>query len=302
MKKNIPSEQVQPVYFHGGVPGLVVGEQILPASKLGLRFAYHNENAVYDPNWVYLTTDLGVAEAYAARYLDEKGIQGGGNVYSVIPQGAIEPDPDYAKAFPHEFVRVKTASVCDVLRKGVHLNINEQAEREGKYLFWERLDLPVYADDGTMNPSQAMLDAGVGYEWTSLLKKWIAPEEIDSLGRLIALYNRDISYELADVILSYMPTIDSRHQILEKKSKGILSLLFGGFKQSPIWRCENCEVSFRDHRHAAIHQLGEREMKLFNEVHGSPFPPNYLILAAYRRAPERWQWYIDYLEASRSCK
>lgn len=59
--------------FHGGVPGLSRGSELLPAAKLpsGLPLSYENrflyENA--QPELIYLTADPLVARSYAARWV-----------------------------------------------------------------------------------------------------------------------------------------------------------------------------------------------------------------------------------------
>ncbi|MFE9363714.1 hypothetical protein ACFYNN_13035 [Streptomyces sp. NPDC006978] len=81
-------------YFHGGHPGLRPGDRILPPDTTGTTrrlSAYADE--VGGPAYarrtdiVYLTTDRGVASAYAAFHPD-------GALYRVEPDDDIEPDPD----------------------------------------------------------------------------------------------------------------------------------------------------------------------------------------------------------------
>lgn len=87
-------------YYHGGKPGLRVGDEILPpsvtgrtdstasiAKSAGLEGAEH----VRDDR-VYLGTTPEVALLFAAMYPTKSG----GWVYEVIPKGPVEPDPDYS--------------------------------------------------------------------------------------------------------------------------------------------------------------------------------------------------------------
>lgn len=84
-------------YWHGGAPGLQVGDYILPPSVTRTRYtlsAYVGEEesrAGYQPTRVYLTSEREVAEVFAAMYPN------GGWVYRVEPEGQLEQDPDVAE-------------------------------------------------------------------------------------------------------------------------------------------------------------------------------------------------------------
>jgi len=81
-------------YWHGGAPGLSVGDVILPPSTTGtphILCAYMGDEGER-PGWrrdrVYVTTRREVAVVFAALFL------GGGAVYLVHPSKPLEPDPD----------------------------------------------------------------------------------------------------------------------------------------------------------------------------------------------------------------
>jgi hypothetical protein len=81
-------------YFHGGVPGLKVGDSILPPDQTGTDHTLSAYSAELDGgphttrrDVVYLTTDRQVARAYAAGYPD-------GALYQVMPYSPVDPDPD----------------------------------------------------------------------------------------------------------------------------------------------------------------------------------------------------------------
>ncbi|MGH3611516.1 MAG: hypothetical protein ACRDRK_02630 [Pseudonocardia sp.] len=97
-------------FFHGGVPGKDVGELLVPAARLGSHYHYTADVTTYDPGWVYATTDVGVADAYASRYLSGDGRAMPGDVYEVEPGGGMEIDPDY-DMFPEAFLRCPQARV-----------------------------------------------------------------------------------------------------------------------------------------------------------------------------------------------
>ena len=90
------------IYYHGGASGRVINPSdsngwILPPTLTGVR-AINNAPNQYSvsPNKVYLTTNIEVAEIYAAFHLCSLcGIghaKDAGLVYAVEPWGAIEPD------------------------------------------------------------------------------------------------------------------------------------------------------------------------------------------------------------------
>lgn len=79
--------------WHGGVPGLKVGDLIRPASETGTEHSITrraaglaNPGHVRDDQ-VHLTTDRNAARAYAAAYPN-------GALYVAEPIGDTEPDPD----------------------------------------------------------------------------------------------------------------------------------------------------------------------------------------------------------------
>src|SRR5690606_14659303 len=78
-------------YFHGGVPGLVRGDLLLPPATTGTERSLTAD--VLDMGGrarrdrVYVTTGREVARVYAALYVD-------GSLYEVEPVGELVPDPD----------------------------------------------------------------------------------------------------------------------------------------------------------------------------------------------------------------
>lgn len=77
-------------YYHGGIPGLKVGDFVLPPSETGVPSnADYGAGEVCEKGKVYLTTDINAAKMFAAFYP-----LGDGWVYQVEPDGDLEPDKD----------------------------------------------------------------------------------------------------------------------------------------------------------------------------------------------------------------
>ena len=104
-------------YYHGGVPGLVLGASILPPSRTGCRDSakaivteYGMDGGHVRDDVVFLGT-LEIAELFAAMYPDVAG----GWVYEVDPVGLVAPDPDYHGPDPDESVQCPSAVIVRVV-------------------------------------------------------------------------------------------------------------------------------------------------------------------------------------------
>lgn len=85
-------------YYHGGVPGLRLGDELLPPSRTGARSVADiaremamEGSEVTSNDHVFLGTTVEVAVLFAALYPALHG----GWVYECEPIGPIAPDPDY---------------------------------------------------------------------------------------------------------------------------------------------------------------------------------------------------------------
>jgi hypothetical protein len=78
-------------YFHGGVPGLNIGDLIRPAISLGISHARTPNQPRYNPRRVYITRLRWYAELFA------NGAKG--DVYEVRPVGRAIPDLDARGSF-----------------------------------------------------------------------------------------------------------------------------------------------------------------------------------------------------------
>ena len=90
------------VLWHGGVPGLSLGDLILPAAEVGpkhqseawrtalaLASAVTDDRAITNDRVVYVSLDRAAALEFACTHPSGKGC-----VYEVEPVGDLHPDPD----------------------------------------------------------------------------------------------------------------------------------------------------------------------------------------------------------------
>lgn len=102
-------------YFHGGIPGLEVGDELLPRHVTG--------NGTPESRWaeifadlpreewkeIFVTLSLPIASWFATRW------PGGGDVYAV----AVEPTDPPPRAAGAIHLRTRSAVVCRVIWRGV---------------------------------------------------------------------------------------------------------------------------------------------------------------------------------------
>lgn len=77
-------------YYHGGAPGLTVGQRLLPPDQTGApSCSEYGGAAVHRRDRVYVATVFEAALIFAAGHPSQRGC-----VYECEPVGALEPDPD----------------------------------------------------------------------------------------------------------------------------------------------------------------------------------------------------------------
>ncbi|MEH0584464.1 hypothetical protein QA942_10275 [Streptomyces sp. B21-106] len=108
-------------YYHGGAPGLRVGERVLPSSVTGTEHVmsrYVRGTPDFDRlqvtcrDHVYFSSARDLAVEYAAVYPD-------GGFYRIAPEGDFEPDPDCG--IPGLAWRCSAATVVEVVHAEVRL-------------------------------------------------------------------------------------------------------------------------------------------------------------------------------------
>jgi hypothetical protein len=253
---------------------------LLPAKRLGVKYHYTAGTATtaYDPAWVYFTTDEGVATAYASRCRDLAGRAVSGDLYEVKPIDPPQPDPDYW-GWPDTFLRSRRARIMRVVRTAITLTVTEQALLERRYLCWNSRDEPVWDDAGFIIPSAQMTKNGVTREWTTMLRPWLHPADVDAKGRLSIARRADDFWR---AILDTVPALDRDCQI-EPVTRW--------FGRRGRYRCAPCGQHPAGLQAAVLHQLGEKPVMMLTRIEGLKRPPlAQLAQAAAAREPSRWQW------------
>ncbi|ORA60945.1 hypothetical protein [Mycobacteroides franklinii] len=279
-------------YFHGGVPGKTPGDRLYSANELGLQFEYNlpwfqGNGARYDHNKVYLSSHLGTAIGYAARYRDRVGNPLPGWVYEVEPVGPVEPDPDYgAGAIPGLALYCSGAVVVNVIERDVWLSEREQNEAIWPHLYWE-VDRPVHAEDGTLLPSDQMLGAGVTQAYVDILPKWIGLSEIDGNGRMTV---EGVSIQPPDVLarFDHLNLVDRGHivKITDRRSR-------------PNRLGCTCGGEFADRYAAAGHKIDMDKLAVIAERHQpdgvtqDQLMQLWVNVVAFR-SRSQWRWFFDH--------
>jgi hypothetical protein len=123
--------------YHGGVPGLVPGQNLLPPVLTDACSCADYDGEHCRADRVYVTTDAEEAAVYAA--LTAPG--GRGDVYEVKPICELEPDP--AAATGTGSYATPAATLVRVIRRGVP--VEEAAARMRAFLLTlERVERPLY--------------------------------------------------------------------------------------------------------------------------------------------------------------
>lgn len=145
-RNTAPREAGRPVtYWHGGVPGLRVGDYLLPRSVTRTRsYADIVQDYVGSAEWVHITIDKDFAAFHASAYVNPDGRPGGGSLYAVRPGGRPQPDPDDV---PGQSFTVRRARVIRVAQTGVELSpLEGQRAQRGHSVYVDGSEM--YDPDG----------------------------------------------------------------------------------------------------------------------------------------------------------
>lgn len=148
----------RPVYYHGGAPGLGVGDMVRPARDLPVPpVVYLTGEYPGDPGRVYITTDLMAADWYASMYIEGTSTRRPGTTYRVTPLGVMRPDPDFpqsASYFTCDRARVDEVVHEDVARR------TELLLHAHRMMTWDD-GSPMYDEEGYARAPKVALRAGV---------------------------------------------------------------------------------------------------------------------------------------------
>ena len=162
-------KQHQRKFFHGGVPGLRVGDRILSASRVGIFGHNLIPSNPCDPTRVYVTTDYDEARSYAAIYKDLRNQTLPGDVYEVRAVGDLLSDPDYRGFDTH--YSCDSARVIRIAMRRVCMSKVQIVRAKSRYLRWED-GSRVYDEDGYLLPSPSLRDHGYTDDDLRLLGQW----------------------------------------------------------------------------------------------------------------------------------
>ncbi|MBD1540550.1 hypothetical protein HC749_20620 [Arthrobacter sp. S13_S34] len=121
--------------FHGGAPGLKVGDKVLPPTETGVKSQTLAASLVLglgqiaqQLDKVYMTTDVMLAKVYAGSWTDPapaKAVAGGGVVYRVeVQDGTLQADKDLLSS-PGVSYQASSAVVVDIQYKSVAFDKDE---------------------------------------------------------------------------------------------------------------------------------------------------------------------------------
>ncbi|SKS75215.1 Uncharacterised protein [Mycobacteroides abscessus subsp. bolletii] len=283
------------VYYHGGVVGRRPGDLICSALDLGRDYTedYKAVRGVlapllHDPAFVYLTTHLGSARGYAARYKNLAGIVRPGDVYTVQPQADLSPDPEYDNpSDPGHFVRTRQpVVVTEVVERGVQLTRREQnreAWPRACFSTWQ----PLYASDGTVQLSDEMRDAGFTDDYVKLLPKWIDFQEFSNRGAIWKPGHPE-THATAEETLDFFDYLhlDTGEHLIEAAFNQSLhgNLVCTACGQQ--FGVSTSKVKKADVLDATVHQAGEA-LGVIAQFNGGV---GQFLHALRRRNPQRWRW------------
>jgi hypothetical protein len=123
-------------FFHGGVPGLDVGDSLLPPSvteAISTTLQSTIEEGLTEiaqrPDKVYMTSRVNLARGYASVWVNpDTGNAGGGWVYEVeVEDGTMEPDQDLLSCDGTAF-QADSAVIIRIQDRGVASNPKRYAK------------------------------------------------------------------------------------------------------------------------------------------------------------------------------
>lgn len=159
--------------FHGGAPGLDVGDKILPPSQTGVKSQTLDASLElglgkiaqrFDK--VYVTTDVMLAKVYGGMWTDPAladSLAGGGVVYRVaVEDGILEGDDDLLSS-PGVSYQANSAVVIDIQFQNVSFDQAEFTATLDRVLSAHRRNVAEKAEQETVNMDADSSSAGSSF-------------------------------------------------------------------------------------------------------------------------------------------
>ena len=170
-------------YWHGGITGLRVGDDIIPMSQIvEAEWAKIGDHYDYDPNFAYITTDYDLAHDTAVRSAQGLGIAA---VYRVRPEGATSHDDDYPAGVS---LRCRRARIVEVASEITSKTPSRKTDR--KYMVWTD-GTALYDADGYVQPSKILRAQGVHKADLRPLGPDASFDDVRAFARELILSRRD---------------------------------------------------------------------------------------------------------------
>lgn len=150
-------------YWHGGAPGLGVGDLLIPASEQAQPPGWYDmsDYDIADATRVYITDLRPAAESFAAQYVDWSTTPPtgpGGALYKVTPLGDLEADPDYSNS--PNFFTCQRARIDEVVRPRIRQVDQATHMAVLRWATWED-GAPVYDANGRALPPPVARKLGI---------------------------------------------------------------------------------------------------------------------------------------------
>ncbi|MGY4541181.1 hypothetical protein ACVWY0_001090 [Arthrobacter sp. UYNi723] len=175
-KNNMKKKPDEIRFYHGGFPGLVPGDCILPYTDTALSLRRNYD--LFDPKKMFVTTSLELATAYALLFArvalgllpNYKG-PALGSVYEVKVKGPKEADEDFAELAPSRgghfsYSVLLPPVVIKVVEDAVKASPPREYRLFAPFETWASPDgkvYPMWTHDGYMLPNA--VDTAKGHTW-----------------------------------------------------------------------------------------------------------------------------------------
>lgn len=160
-------------FWHGGVPGLGVGDIIEAPDANPTALALHQaagDDYIADTSRTYITPIREFARSYAKRLEPLVADPGfAGSLYRVEPLGPLEHDPDFPGGVSFA---CRTARILEVEEVNcARITFYEVTQAVGPYMTWSD-GTPIYDEDGYLRPSPELAGHGVTAATLRQLGPW----------------------------------------------------------------------------------------------------------------------------------